>query len=157
MRAAAGAAPGNFATTVSPCETVLAFLKPQSALRGCLDISRFIQTVLEYVCMCLAPSFLPSPAVRVTRITESKRRRMAPSLPKPRTGGALVHALVPERGSFASCRRRRRVSAPPATAVEGGSSQAEGSVDIMKIIMISKAMIFMMSHRLSWEIYTIFS
>ena len=26
----------------------------------------------------------------------------------------------------------------------------------MKIIMISKAMIFMMSHRLSWEIYTIF-
>ena len=43
-------------------------LKPQSALRGCLDISRFIQTVLEYVCMCLAPSFLPSPAVRVTRI-----------------------------------------------------------------------------------------
>ena len=54
-------------------------LKPQSALRGCLDISRFIQTVLEYVCMCLAPSFLPSPAVRVTRITESKRRRMATS------------------------------------------------------------------------------
>ena len=30
-----------------------------------------------------------------------------------------------------------------------GASQREGSVDIMKIIMISKAMIFMMSHRLS--------
>ena len=25
--------------------------------------------------MCFAPSFLPSPAVRVTRIRESKRRR----------------------------------------------------------------------------------
>ena len=37
------------------------------------------------------------------------------------------------------------------------TSQAEGSVDIMKIIMISKAMVFMMSHRLSWEIYTTFS
>ena len=36
------------------------------------------------------------------------------------------------------------------------SSQAEGSVDIMKIIMISKAMFFMISHRLSSEIYTIF-
>ena len=30
----------------------------------------------DYVFMCLAPSFLPSPAVRVTQIRKSKRRRM---------------------------------------------------------------------------------
>ena len=36
----------------------------------------FMRIVCDYVFMCLAPSFLPSPAVRVTRIPESKRRRL---------------------------------------------------------------------------------
>ena len=47
---------------------------PRGGLWGAAG-RRFGRTNGHYVFMCLAPSFLRFPAVRVTRITESKRRR----------------------------------------------------------------------------------
>ena len=47
---------------------------PQEPPRG-ENETVFKRLMCEYVFMCLAPSFLPSPAVRVTLIPRSKRRR----------------------------------------------------------------------------------
>ena len=70
---------------------------PRGGLWGAAG-RRFGRANGHYVFMCLAPSFLPSPAVRVTRIREiSKRRRQAleecssASVGCPRNANKLVN------------------------------------------------------------------